>query len=92
MKPKRHTNDSPGKAYSDGFAAGYAKGREEREAEIRELTQDKAGLRDQLASLSKLHAKEAEAWERSREAEVAQLKAALAENVAMRGRPNHLGA
>jgi flagellar biosynthesis/type III secretory pathway protein FliH len=29
MKPKRHTNGSPGKAYSDGFAAGYAKGREE---------------------------------------------------------------
>lgn len=37
MKPKRHTNGSPGKAYSDGFAAGFAKGRDERAAEVAQL-------------------------------------------------------
>jgi hypothetical protein len=60
MKPKRHTNGSPGKAYSDGFAAGYAKGRDERAAEVAQIK--------------------------------AALDKALAENLAMRGKPNHMGA
>lgn len=37
MKPKRHANGSPGKAYSDGFAAGLTKGRDERAAEVSQL-------------------------------------------------------
>lgn len=52
---RRSPGSNPAKAYSDGFAAGLRKGRDERDAEVRQLKAalDKA-LVENLANRSRL--------------------------------------
>ncbi len=55
---KRRNNRPPEKARRDGFAEGYAKGREEREAEVRQLEATIENVRKQRDDAVRL-AKEA---------------------------------